>query len=80
MPDTRKQVFAQIIATMEEAQARGLNPMTVARHTYRGIPSGVLGEALAELSMREDEAWWQTVERTIDGELIRNAIATAGAR
>lgn len=77
---TRRQVFAQIVATMEDAQARGLNPMTVARHTYRSVPASVLGEAFAELTDTEAEAWWRDVERTIDGEVIRNAVAKAGAR
>lgn len=76
----RKQVEAAIIATMAEAEKAGRCPLATAEATYPGTPAMVLGGCYAELQMAQEDAWWEAVERTIDGELIRNAVAVAGAR
>lgn len=73
----RKQVLTAIVACMSEAISQGRDPWTAAQVEFPGTPSGVLGEAYCEAADAEDEAWWQTIERTIDGEVIRNAIASA---
>lgn len=77
--DIRKQVEAEIIRTMAEAEKAGRCPMDAAKATFPGTPGMVLGGCYAEMQMAEEEAWWQRVERTIDGEVIRNAVATARA-
>lgn len=78
--DTRTQVKAEIIRVIAEAQAAGLGDgVAAASRTFPGIPEGILWECWAELDMDQKEAWWQRVERTIDGEVIRNAVATARA-
>jgi hypothetical protein len=73
----RKQVMAAIVGCMSDAIRRGDNPFDAAQREFPGTPGGVLGEALYEAESAEEEAWWQTIERTIDGEVIRNAIAGA---
>jgi hypothetical protein len=75
--NTRQQIRAEIIRTIAEAQADGFGDgVAAARMAFPGIPEGILWECWAELDMDQKEAWWQRVERTIDGELIRNAVAT----
>lgn len=78
--DIRKQIEAAIIAVIAEAEEQGLHGVTAAARAFPGTPSTVLWECWAEWDSNQVEGWWQTVERTIDGEVIRNAITTAGAR
>lgn len=75
MSTTRQQVFAAIVETMFAAIRDGRDPWSVAAATFPGVPSGILGEAYGEACAAADEKWWQQVERTIDGEAIRDAIA-----
>ena len=77
--DIRTQVKAAIISTMAEAEKAGRCPLAAAEAAYPGTPGMVLGECFAEMQMDQEEAWWQRVERTIDGDVIRNAVATAGS-
>ncbi|MGH1592383.1 hypothetical protein ACRBEV_33230 (plasmid) [Methylobacterium phyllosphaerae] len=78
--NTRRQVRAEIIRTLAEAQAAGLGDgVAAARQAFPGIPEAILWECWSELDQEHQEAWWQRVERTIDGEVIRNAVATAQA-
>lgn len=72
--DTRKQVLALIAETMALAMADGRDPWSAAEAEFPGTPYSVLGEAFCAASDAEEEAWWRTIERTIDGEVIRNAI------
>lgn len=75
--NTRREVKAEIIRTIAEAQAAGLGDgVATARRAFPGIPEAILWECWAELDMEQQEAWWQAVERTIDGEVIREAAAT----
>lgn len=79
--DTRAQVKAEIIRTIAEAQAAGLGDgVDAARRAFPGVPEMILWECWTDLDLQEQEAWWQRVERTIDGEVIRNAVAVAGGR
>lgn len=78
MSTTRQQVKASIIACIADAQAWGLGDgVHAARLAFPGTPESVLWECWAELDGDQVEAWWQSVERTIDGEIIRNAVAAA---
>ncbi|MFC5556484.1 hypothetical protein [Methylobacterium iners] len=78
MSNVRQQVRAAIVACMSNAIAEGRDPWGAARAEFPGTPMGVLGEAFGDAMNAEEEAWWQTVERTIDVEVIRSAIAGAG--
>jgi hypothetical protein len=77
--DIREQVKAAIITTMVEAEKAGRCPLAAAEAAYPGTPGMVLGSCYAEMQMDQEDAWWATVERTINGELIRNAVAAARA-
>ncbi len=74
----REQVMAQIIDVMKAAQDQGRDKFRAAEVAFPGTPNGVLCEALATLGLQEDEEWWRQVERTIDGEIIRQALLSVG--
>ncbi|KZB99377.1 hypothetical protein AU375_04453 [Methylobacterium radiotolerans] len=72
----RRQVRAEIIRTIAEAQAAGFGDgVAAAREAFPGVPEAILWECWTDLDQDHQEAWWQRVERTIDGEVIRNAVA-----
>lgn len=75
--DTRKQVEAAIIQVIADAEAQGVDGVTAANRAFPGTPDTVLWGCWSEWESQRTEAWWQSVERTIDGEVIRNAIAEA---
>jgi hypothetical protein len=77
--ETRQAVLAEIINVMAAAKARGEDEMAAARATFPGTPEPVLWSAWCELDNAAVEAWWETVERTIDAELVRKAITAGGA-
>ena len=75
----RQQVLEQLIDEMSAAHARGAtDPMTAAGEKFPGTPIPVLAEAWCEFDRRQTESWWQQVERTIDGEVIRRALIASG--
>jgi hypothetical protein len=76
--ETRKAVLAEIISVMSAAKARGEDEMAAARATFPGTPEPVLWSAWCDLDDAEVEKWWDSVERTVDAEVIRKAIASAG--
>lgn len=78
--NTRKQVEATIIATMAQAEVDGRCPLAAAEAAFPGTPAMVFGCCYAELQMAQEDAWWEAVERTIDAEVIRNAVAAASGR
>lgn len=80
MTDTiRQQVLEQLIDVMVDAHEDGdPDPMKAAGEKFPGTPVAVLTEAWCEFDRRQTDAWWQQVERTIDGELIRRALISQG--
>lgn len=75
MSDIRRQIEAQIISVMEEAEKQGRDALAAAAQAFPGTPEMVLILAAAELDCRRVEAWWQSMEKTIDGEIVRRALA-----
>ena len=71
--DIRKQVMAHILGAMTEADAAGHDSFAIGRRMFPEVPIEVITEAWLEIENRKVEAWWQSVERTIDGELISRA-------
>jgi hypothetical protein len=81
MNAVRKQVEEQIIEVIREAEEQGFDGVTAAMRTFPGIPETVVWGAWSVLESRKVEGWWQQVERTIDGEIIRRALSSpAGAQ
>ncbi len=75
MSDVRKQVMAEIVNFMRDARARGDDAYKAAERNFPGIPSEVVVDAWLTLNDEETEAWWQSVEKTIEVEIIKNALA-----
>ncbi|TXN07385.1 hypothetical protein FV222_02470 [Methylobacterium sp. WL103] len=73
----RQQVLTQIIATMEHAIANVCDPMEAGARAFPGTPFEVLCRAELEVEDRRTEAWWRTIERTIDVGGIEPAITGA---
>ncbi|WP_203566180.1 hypothetical protein [Aurantimonas aggregata] len=55
-----------------EAMARGEDGMKAVEDM--GVPTSIAAEAWVIADRAEAKRWWQRVERTIDGEVIRKAI------
>jgi hypothetical protein len=72
----RTEVIEHLVDIMREAESRGRDSIDAAHEAYPGIPDAVVWEAWALLERRKEEAWWQTVERTIEGEVIHRALAS----
>jgi hypothetical protein len=77
MSTTRKQLMALIVETMVQAMKDGRDPWKVTAAALPGTPRMVLGEAYGEASCAKVENWWDQIERTIDGEVIRSALQAA---
>lgn len=71
----REEVMAELTAFIFAANARGEDGYKAAERAFPGVPDTVLILAMLDADEQKTEAWWQTVERTIDGEIIRNALA-----
>lgn len=79
MTGIREQVLHEIASVIRQAQDAGLGDgMSVARTRFPGTPEMVLAEAWTMAELGRTEEWWVAVERTIDGEVIRNSIAMLG--
>lgn len=70
----RQEVLEYIIDYMSEARQLHRSPLDAARIAFPSVPERILGFALLEMKDREEEDWWQVVERTIDREVICRAI------
>lgn len=80
--EIRKQVEERIIQVLADAEASGLQPHEATKlveQKFAGTPDMVIIKAQVEFNRRKEEAWWQTVENTIEGELIERAIRQATA-
>jgi hypothetical protein len=74
MSEIRKQVMAQIITFMQAAEKRGVDPYAATEAAFPSIPTEVVALAYVELGERKTEAWWESIEKTIDGELVERAL------
>ena len=81
---TREQVEAAMIRAAIEAGCTNLESADIfIRKTFPGVPDSVVFGLAFDIEMAADaaeaEAWWNQVEKTIDGEVIRRAIGGAAA-
>lgn len=73
--EIRDQVIAQVIEVIKQAREDGEEETAVVFRTFPGLPDQVYWDAFCALDSAEVNAWWETVEKTIDGEIIKNAIS-----
>ncbi len=76
----RNQVRSEIVAFMTEAEKNGKDPFNAAKAAFPAVPDGILGQCLMQVGDAEEEAWWGQMERTIDEEVVRNALQKAVKR
>ena len=76
----RQEVKASIIGVMAEAEKAGRCPLAAAEAAFPGVPIVVVGACYGEMISDQEDRWWQTVERVIDGELVQRAVASAAAQ
>lgn len=63
---------------MRDGDYRGVDPWRAAETAFPGTPTDVIAAAWVDYEDRKTEAWWQQVEKTIDGEIIRRALTIQG--
>lgn len=73
--EIREQVLAQVIEVIKQARANGEPEMEAIKRTFPGMPEDIYWQASCALDRAEVDAWWEAVEKTIDGEIIKNAIS-----
>ena len=73
--EIKEQVLAQVIEVIKQARANGEPEMEVIKRTFPGMPEDIYWQAFCALDSAEVDAWWESVEKTIDGEIIKNAIS-----
>lgn len=71
----KREVLATIINDLRQASKEtGREHWRIASDLFPDVPHGVVTEACLELDDEAENAWWDQMERTIDGEVIRRAI------
>ena len=75
----RMEAKARIAEIFRSAEAQGISGWAAVEAAFPGIPSEVVAEAWLTFSDEETAAWWSNVERTIDGEIVRPTLGSAGS-
>ncbi|WP_020187821.1 hypothetical protein [Methylopila sp. 73B] len=76
--ETKRAVLAQIITVMEAADAQGVDPWMAAEGVYPTVPTDVIAEAWCQFEAAKTDAWWRSMEQTIDGEIVKRALKAPG--
>lgn len=74
---TRKEIEAHLISLFVRARNEGMSwnaAHAAVRAQCPGVPEVVLTLAAVHADEAETEAWWETMEKTIDGEVIARAL------
>lgn len=77
MSPMRDQIMAALIAEAIEIGKDGGDAQSELKRRYPDMPPSIIAGVWWEAQEAIDERWWQSVERTIDAEVIKNAISTA---
>lgn len=80
MSSIREQVMAEIEDVIRAAEAKGKDGMVAAFKAFPDTPDMVIILAQANVETQREKDWWQQVERTIDGEVIRKSIQIVGGQ
>ncbi len=73
MSNIRQQIKAAVILVMDDAENAGKDPITEARRCFPDFPAAALWECWADWDTHRLEAWWQSMEKTIDAEAVNIA-------
>ena len=69
---TRDEVLDELAKVAAEAEERGEDGLSAVE--AMGVPTEVAVAAWRIAENAKTERWWQTIERTIEGEVVRKAI------
>lgn len=79
MIGAREQVMAQLVQLCRDANAAGRDGMSEIERCFPGTPIEVATEAWLTANGEDVEAWWQAIEKTIDGAVIKQALLAQAA-
>lgn len=71
----RDEIMAELVSAAREGMALGAAMPRYVMEKFPGTPEIVATEAWMKAEAADVETWWKSVERTIDGEIIRRALA-----
>ncbi len=77
--ETKQAVIREIGKVAFTAINAGDDPYKAVDQAYPDVPMMVKIEAVAVAEMVSEEHWWEQVEGTIDGEIVRKAISGRAA-
>lgn len=73
--ELKREVRATMIEWILDYRAKGgLNELRAWESAHPGTPQSVYWDASLELDEQDENKWWETLERTIDGEVLKRAI------
>lgn len=70
---TRRQIKAEVIKVMADAENIGRDPMDAARKSFPDFPEAALWECWGEFDTYRLEAWWKSMEKAVDAEMVKAA-------
>ncbi len=77
--ELKRQVLAAVIVFLRErVAATGRSPLSFdseVEAAFPGLPGGVLFEAECALLSEQEDAWYDRLAKTIEGEIVKNALA-----
>lgn len=76
--ETKDAVLCEIASVIRAASAEGKDGLKVAEAKFPGTPYMVLIEASVIVEMEDEDDWWEKVETTIDGEIMRQSLRIVG--
>lgn len=74
----REQVILRMADVASEAISQGQDGFTAIERAFPGTPIEIITQAWLKATDAETEAWWQSVERTIEAAVIDNAVKSVG--
>ena len=73
--ETKAAVLTELAEQARIAKKRGQNAYSLLRVQNPDVPESIIAEAWTQMESDEEEAWWDSIEKTIDGELVKRAIS-----
>ncbi|NVM41945.1 hypothetical protein HWX16_16580 [Ochrobactrum intermedium] len=74
--ETKEAVINEVAKVAYQAIKSGRDPHKVVREKFPDIPDMVHIDGIVRAEMQAEDEWWEKVEKTIDGEIVRRAIAS----
>lgn len=76
--ETKAAVLSAMADIGRQAKAKGKDAWSAIAAAVPAAPADVIAEAYLAVEDEATAAWWDQVERTIDGEVVRNALGIEG--